>query len=81
MIEELHAALFQAVVTGGTAAICWYLYRRYRRVDFENPPETLWLPSAIETVSVIRGGTIQRFRVTQRFSDHRRFLTGGRIVD
>jgi hypothetical protein len=53
---------------------------RYRRVDFQNPQETLLLPAAIETVSVIRGGNVQRFRVTQRFSDHRRFLTGGRLV-
>ena len=53
---------------------------RYRRVTFQEPEETLLLPAAIDTLTVMRGGGIQRVRVTQRFSDYRRFLTGGRIV-
>lgn len=53
----------------------------YRRVSFRDPEETLMLPAAIESVTVIRGGGTQRFRITQRFSDYRRFLTGGRIVE
>ena len=52
----------------------------YKRVSFVDPEETLMLPAAIETVTVIRGGSTQRYRVTQRFSDYRRFLTGGRVV-
>ena len=54
---------------------------RYKRVEFQDPQEALMLPSAIDTLTVIRGSGIQRVRITQRFSDHRRFLTGGRLVD
>ena len=53
---------------------------QYKRVSFVDPEETLLLPAAIESVTVIRGGGTQRYRVTQRFSDYRRFLTGGRVV-
>jgi hypothetical protein len=54
---------------------------RYRRVTFADPEESLWLPASIESVTVIRGAGTQRTRITQRFSDYRRFLTAGRIVD
>jgi hypothetical protein len=54
---------------------------RYKRVEFQEPQETLLLPAAIDTTTVIRGVATQRVRITQRFSDHRRFLTDGRIVD
>jgi hypothetical protein len=54
---------------------------QYKRVSFRDPEETLMLPAAIETVTVIRGGATQRYRITQRFSDYRRFLTGGRVVE
>jgi hypothetical protein len=52
----------------------------FRRVSFRDPEETLMLPEAIETFQIVRGGGIQRTRITQRFSNYRRFLTGGRIV-
>jgi hypothetical protein len=51
---------------------------RYRRVDFQDPDERLMVPASIETVTVFRGAS--RTRITQRFSDYRRFLTGGRLV-
>jgi hypothetical protein len=54
---------------------------RYRRVTFSDPEETLLVPASIESVTVIRGAGTQRTRITQRFSDYRRFLTAGRIVD
>ena len=54
---------------------------RYKRVAFQDPEETLMLPSVIDTVTIVRSGSAQRYRVTQRFSGYRRFLTGGRIVD
>jgi len=54
---------------------------RYRRVTFSDPEESLWLPASIESVTVIRGAGTQRTRITQRFSDYRRFLTAGRVVD
>ena len=54
---------------------------RYRQVEFQDPQEALMLPVSIETLTVIRGVATRRVRMTQRFSDYRRFLTGGRIVD
>jgi hypothetical protein len=54
---------------------------RYRQVEFQDPQEALILPTSIDTLTVIRGVATRRVRITQRFSDHRRFLTGGRMVD
>ena len=53
---------------------------RYRRVEFENPQETLMLPAAVDTITVMRGIGLQRVRITQRFTDHRRFLTESRLL-
>ncbi len=53
---------------------------RYRRVEFNDPPDTLMLPAEVETVTVIRGGGVQRTRVTQRFSDYRRFIGDARVL-
>ena len=54
---------------------------QFRRVGFTDPDETLMLPASVDTVQVVRGGGVQRTRITQRFTDHRRFLTEGRLVD
>jgi signal transduction histidine kinase len=54
---ELHAALLQALVTVGTAAVCWYLYARYRR------RELLWW-SAAWSMYVLRIGAISAFLLT-----------------
>jgi signal transduction histidine kinase len=56
MPQELHAALLQAVVTGGTAAVCWYLYLRYRRRDL------LWW-SVAWSLYLLRIGAISAFLV------------------
>ena len=53
---------------------------QFKRVDFQDPDEALVLPATIETLTIVRGGGIQRTRITQRFTDYRRFLTDGRIV-
>ena len=53
---------------------------RYRRVEFQEPQETLLLPAAVDTITVMRGAGLQRIRITQRFSDHRRFLTDTRLL-
>lgn len=53
---------------------------RYRRVQFENPDEALMMPEAIDTVTVLRGSGVQRFRISQRFSEYRRFLTDARLL-
>jgi hypothetical protein len=54
---------------------------RYRPVRFEDPTEELLLPAEIQTFTVIRGVAMRRVRMTQRFSEHRRFLTDSRLVD
>jgi hypothetical protein len=53
---------------------------RYRQVTFQDPEETLLVPSSIDTVTVIRNSGAPRVRKTQRFTDYRRFVTEGRIV-
>jgi hypothetical protein len=59
----------------------WDSSIRYRAVKFDEPEETLTLPRIIETTSVWRNAGIIRMRMTQEFSDYRRFITGARIVD
>jgi len=54
---------------------------RYARVEFDQPPEWLMLPVSIDIVTVIRGAGVQRVRITQRLSEHRRFVTEARLVD
>jgi signal transduction histidine kinase len=58
MIAELDAALLQGVVTLGTAAVCWYLYARYRRA------EVLWWAVAWSAY-VLRIGAIVGFLATR----------------
>jgi hypothetical protein len=53
---------------------------RYRAVKFEDPEETLTLPRLIETTTEWRGSVTRRNRMTQEFTDYRRFITGARIV-
>ena len=53
---------------------------RYAPIQFEDPRESLMLPVSIETLTVIGGSVTRRVRMTQRLSNHRRFLTEGRIV-
>jgi hypothetical protein len=53
---------------------------RYRQMRFQDPEETLLVPTSIDTVTVIRNSGAPRVRKSQRFTDYRRFVTGGRIV-
>lgn len=53
---------------------------RYRPVRFDDPSEILLLPHAIDTITVLRGSGVQRYRISQRFSGYRRFLTDGRLL-
>jgi hypothetical protein len=53
---------------------------RYRRVEFTDPPDVLMLPAEVDTVTVIRGGAVQRTRISQRFSDYRRFIADVRVL-
>ncbi len=53
---------------------------RYKTVAFEDPDETLLLPESIDSLTMIRGG-LQSTRRTQTFSDYRRFVTAGRVLE
>jgi hypothetical protein len=52
----------------------------YSRFAFSDPEEQLLLPSRVETVTVIRNSAMPRVRVTQTFTNYRRFLTTARVV-
>ena len=47
---------------------------------FTDPDETLMLPSRIESVVIVRNSGSPRLRITQSFSDYRRFVTESRLV-
>lgn len=53
---------------------------RYKKVAFSEPEETLLLPASIESLTIFRNAGTPRLRKTQVFSNYRRFVTGGRIV-
>ena len=53
---------------------------RYRPVSFTDPDEVLVLPSSIETTSIVRNSGSPRTRITQSFTNYRRFVTGSRLV-
>ena len=53
---------------------------RYQNVRFSDPDETVVLPSTINTLSIVRNAGTPRLRVTQTFSDYKRFITGSRLV-
>jgi hypothetical protein len=53
---------------------------RYQPVLFHDPDETVMLPSSIQTLTVVRNSGAPRVRMTQTFSNYKRFITGGRIV-
>jgi hypothetical protein len=53
---------------------------RYRPVRFSDPDETLMLPVEITSSSMWRNGGSAGNRVTQSFSNYRRFVTAGRIL-
>jgi hypothetical protein len=52
---------------------------RYRTVAFSDPDEELLLPESINSLTVVRGG-LESTRRNQTFSDYKRFVTGGRIL-
>jgi hypothetical protein len=52
---------------------------RYKMVAFSDPDETLLVPESIQTLLMVRGG-LQSTRRSQMFSDYRRFVTAGRVV-
>jgi hypothetical protein len=53
---------------------------RYRTVAFSDPDEVLLLPESIESLIVARGG-LQSTRRSQTYSNYRRFVGAGRVVE
>jgi hypothetical protein len=53
---------------------------RFGRVSFAQPEESLVLPLTSTSLRIVRGGGAPRLRTTTRYTDYRRFLTGGRVV-
>ena len=54
---------------------------RYQRVTFRNPAETLMLPRSFEHSWMFRGsGFVPRYYRSEWFSNHRRFVTDGRLL-
>lgn len=58
----------------------WDRSIRYKRVLFSAPDEAIVLPQAIETMQMARGPA-QSLRTSQRFTDYRRFVASGRILE
>ena len=52
---------------------------RYKTVAFNEPEEVFLLPESIDTFTVVRGG-LESTRRNQTFSEYKRFVTGGRIL-
>jgi hypothetical protein len=50
-------------------------------VRFTDPDETIVLPVSVDSLTIARNAGTPRVRKTQRFSDYRRFITGGRVVE
>ena len=54
---------------------------RYEPVMFDDPDETLMLPRTIESSWTMQGaGFLPRYVRSQEFTEHRRFVTDGRVV-
>lgn len=53
--------------------------KRYKLVSFQDPAETLLLPESIDALMLVHGG-LSSTRRSEKYSNYRRFLTGGRIV-
>jgi hypothetical protein len=53
---------------------------RYKPVTFTNPDEVVVLPASIETLTIFSRTGVPRMRMSQVFTEYRRFITEGRIV-
>jgi hypothetical protein len=51
---------------------------RFKRVSFQDPEETLVLPTTSSTLQIIRG--TGRLRTSTQYISYRRFMTGGRVI-
>lgn len=58
----------------------WDSTMRFKRITFQDPPETLVLPVTASTLQVTRGSGTPRLRTQTQFIAYRRFMTGARVV-
>lgn len=54
---------------------------RFGRVEFHDPDESIVLPLSSVSLHIVRDGGTPRLRTVTTYTDYRRFLTGGRLVD
>jgi hypothetical protein len=52
---------------------------RYKTVAFNDPEEELLLPESIDSFTAVRGG-LESTRRQQTFSEYKRFVTAGRVL-
>jgi hypothetical protein len=52
---------------------------QYKSVAFSDPEEVSLVPESIDSVTVVRGG-LESTRRSQTFSDYKRFVTEGRVL-
>ena len=52
---------------------------RFKTVAFSDPDEVWLLPESIDSLTAIRGG-LESTRRNQTFSDYKRFVTAGRVL-
>lgn len=53
---------------------------RYQTVRFSDPDETMTLPASVRSTTVFRNAPSPRMRMTQRFTNYRRYITAGRVL-
>lgn len=73
LIQRRHHLASRVVIVRDDVTI------RYKTVAFSDPDEVLLLPESIESLTVVRGG-LESTRRNQTFSDYKRFVTGGRVL-
>jgi hypothetical protein len=73
LIQRRHHLASWAVVVRDDVTI------RYKTVAFSDPDEVLLLPESVDSLTVVRGG-FESTRRKQTFSDYKRFVTGGRVL-
>ena len=71
--QRINGALYMTLERSDTSI-------RYRPVVFSDPDETLMLPAEIISSWMFRAPGSVGTRVTQSFSNYRRFVTAGRII-
>lgn len=58
----------------------WDSSIRFKAVTFEDPTETLLLPTSSITLQITRGAGTPRLRTSTQYQSYRRFITGARVL-